>query len=68
MRIVVIGGGTGLSTMLRGLKDYSANITAIVTVIIGARAAASSTRAATRLSSSTAARTAAARTIPALSH
>jgi uncharacterized cofD-like protein len=31
-RIVVIGGGTGLSTMLRGLKKYSANITAIVTV------------------------------------
>lgn len=31
-RIVVIGGGTGLSTMLRGLKRYSHNITAIVTV------------------------------------
>lgn len=31
-RIVVIGGGTGLSTLLRGLKEYSANITAIVTV------------------------------------
>ncbi|MEA5464250.1 gluconeogenesis factor YvcK family protein [Leptothoe sp. PORK10 BA2] len=31
-KIVVIGGGTGLSTMLRGLKRYSANITAIVTV------------------------------------
>lgn len=31
-RIVVIGGGTGLSTLLRGLKTYSANITAIVTV------------------------------------
>lgn len=31
-RIVVIGGGTGLSTMLRGLKRYSSNITAIVTV------------------------------------
>jgi uncharacterized cofD-like protein len=31
-KIVVIGGGTGLSTMLRGLKQYSANITAIVTV------------------------------------
>ncbi len=30
--IVVIGGGTGLSTLLRGLKDYSSNITAIVTV------------------------------------
>jgi uncharacterized cofD-like protein len=31
-RIVVIGGGTGLSNLLRGLKEYSANITAIVTV------------------------------------
>lgn len=31
-RIVVVGGGTGLSTLLRGLKTYSSNITAIVTV------------------------------------
>ncbi|MCA1992700.1 MAG: YvcK family protein [Coleofasciculus sp. S288] len=31
-KIVVVGGGTGLSTLLRGLKVYSANITAIVTV------------------------------------
>lgn len=31
-KIVVIGGGTGLSTMLRGLKRYTNNITAIVTV------------------------------------
>jgi len=31
-RIVAIGGGTGLSTMLRGLKAYTSNITAIVTV------------------------------------
>ena len=31
-KIVVIGGGTGLSTMLRGLKKYTHNITAIVTV------------------------------------
>ena len=30
--IVVIGGGTGLSTMLRGLKLYTSNLTAIVTV------------------------------------
>lgn len=30
--IVAIGGGTGLSTMLRGLKPYTANLTAIVTV------------------------------------
>ncbi|AFZ50992.1 gluconeogenesis factor YvcK family protein [Dactylococcopsis salina] len=31
-KIVAIGGGTGLSTLLRGIKVYSANITAIVTV------------------------------------
>lgn len=31
-RIVALGGGTGLSTILRGLKVYSSNITAIVTV------------------------------------
>jgi uncharacterized cofD-like protein len=31
-KIVAIGGGTGLSTMLRGLKVFSSNITAIVTV------------------------------------
>jgi uncharacterized cofD-like protein len=31
-KIVVVGGGTGLSTLLRGLKLYSGNITAIVTV------------------------------------
>ena len=31
-RIVAIGGGTGLSTLLRGLKEHSSNITAIVTV------------------------------------
>mgnify|MGYP000497279599 CR=1 FL=1 len=31
-KIVVIGGGTGLSTMLRGLKHYTSNVTAIVTV------------------------------------
>ncbi len=31
-KIVVIGGGTGLSTLLRGLKRYTANLTAIVTV------------------------------------
>ena len=30
--IVVIGGGTGLHTLLRGLKQYTNNITAIVTV------------------------------------
>ncbi len=31
-RIVVIGGGHGLSTLLRGLKQFTANLTAIVTV------------------------------------
>ena len=31
-KIVVIGGGTGLSTMLRGLKTRTTNLTAIVTV------------------------------------
>ena len=31
-KIVAIGGGTGLSTMLRGLKAYSSNLTAVVTV------------------------------------
>ncbi|MFY9121131.1 MAG: YvcK family protein, partial [Syntrophomonadaceae bacterium] len=31
-RIVVIGGGTGLSVLLRGLKEYTSNITAIVSV------------------------------------
>lgn len=30
--ITCLGGGTGLSTMLRGLKRYTPNITAIVTV------------------------------------
>src|SRR5690554_3940227 len=32
LRVVTIGGGTGLSTMLRGLKEHTSNITAIVTV------------------------------------
>ena len=31
-RVTAIGGGTGLSTMLRGLKKYTSRITAIVTV------------------------------------
>ena len=31
-RIVAIGGGTGLATLLRGLKQHTSNITAIVTV------------------------------------
>jgi len=31
-RIVALGGGHGLSTLLRGLKDHTHNLTAIVTV------------------------------------
>ena len=31
-KIAVLGGGTGLSTLLRGLKLYTENLTAIVTV------------------------------------
>ncbi|MBX9771560.1 MAG: YvcK family protein, partial [Candidatus Obscuribacterales bacterium] len=31
-RIVVIGGGTGLANLLTGLKAYTNNLTAIVTV------------------------------------
>lgn len=32
LKIVVIGGGTGLSVMLRGLKEFDVDITAVVTV------------------------------------
>jgi uncharacterized cofD-like protein len=31
-RLVAIGGGTGMSTLLRGLKEYTSNLAAIVTV------------------------------------
>ncbi len=31
-RVVVVGGGTGLSNLLRGLKSFTNNITAVVTV------------------------------------
>lgn len=31
-KIVVIGGGSGLNTVLKGLKNYTDNITAVVTV------------------------------------
>jgi len=31
-RIVAVGGGTGLSALLRGLKEHTSNITAVVTV------------------------------------
>jgi uncharacterized cofD-like protein len=32
LRIVAVGGGTGLSALLRGLKAHTANITAVVTM------------------------------------
>lgn len=32
LKIVCIGGGTGMSTLLRGLKNYSDNLTAVITV------------------------------------
>ncbi len=32
LSIVALGGGTGLATVLRGLKQYSSNLTAVVTV------------------------------------
>jgi uncharacterized cofD-like protein len=32
-RVVALGGGTGLSTLLRGLKYWTSNITAVVTVM-----------------------------------
>jgi uncharacterized cofD-like protein len=32
LNIVALGGGTGLGTVLRGLKEYSSNLTAVVTV------------------------------------
>lgn len=31
-KVVILGGGTGMSTLLRGLKDYPVDITAIVSV------------------------------------
>jgi uncharacterized cofD-like protein len=31
-KVVVIGGGTGMSRLLRGMKSYTSNLTAIVTV------------------------------------
>ena len=31
-KVVVLGGGTGLSTLLRGLKQFPLDITAIVSV------------------------------------
>ncbi|MBI4355635.1 MAG: YvcK family protein [Candidatus Omnitrophica bacterium] len=31
-KVVAVGGGTGLSTLLHGLKQYTSNLTAIVTV------------------------------------
>lgn len=32
LNIVALGGGTGLATLLRGLKHYSSNLSAVVTV------------------------------------
>ncbi|MEN3009912.1 MAG: uridine diphosphate-N-acetylglucosamine-binding protein YvcK [Candidatus Bipolaricaulaceae bacterium] len=32
-KVVAIGGGTGLSNLLRGVKHYTANLTAVVTVM-----------------------------------
>ncbi|MFN4200442.1 YvcK family protein [Fervidobacterium riparium] len=32
MKIVTVGGGTGLSTLLRGLKNFDCNLTAVVTI------------------------------------
>lgn len=31
--VVAVGGGTGLSTLLRGIKSYTANLTAVVTMM-----------------------------------
>ena len=31
-RVVALGGGTGLSNLLRGLKEHTSNLTAVVTV------------------------------------
>ena len=31
-KIVALGGGTGMSSLLRGLKDFPADITAVITV------------------------------------
>jgi len=31
-RIVALGGGTGLSVLIRGMKEYTSNITAVVTM------------------------------------
>lgn len=31
-KVVALGGGTGLPTLLRGMKEYTSNITAVVTV------------------------------------
>lgn len=46
-KVVVIGGGAGLNTVLKGLKNYTDNITAIVTVSdYGAEKATKGTKAA----------------------
>lgn len=43
--IVVIGGGTGLNTVLSGLKNYTSNLTAIVTISDYGEAASNSRKA-----------------------
>ena len=32
-RVVALGGGTGLATLLRGMKEFTSNLTAVVTVM-----------------------------------
>ena len=34
IKLVLIGGGTGLSVLARGLRDYQIDITTIVTVVM----------------------------------
>ena len=36
-KVVVLGGGTGISYLLRGLKEFPVYITAIITVSDNAR-------------------------------
>lgn len=42
--IVVIGGGTGLNTVLQGIKKYTSNVTAIVTIADYGKQASNSRR------------------------
>ena len=47
--IVVIGGGTGLNTVLSGLKNYTNNLTAIVTISDYGEAASNSKKRTTNV-------------------